>query len=127
MTISDAALTWAGVTIDCRDPMILAAFWGELLDAEITEDADLPGWRRLVSRSGQPGICLQPVPEPKVGKVRIHLDLVAHDLAAAIERVVSLGGSRTGERHEYPGAGVVEVMADPEGNEFCLVQLDQPG
>jgi predicted enzyme related to lactoylglutathione lyase len=58
---------------------------------------------------------------PQQGKTRIHLDVSVDDIEAGRAQVVSLGGSDTGERHDYD-AGVVVVMADPEGHEFCLVQ-----
>lgn len=68
-----------------------------------------------------PRLVFQPVPEPKVGKVRTHLDVSVDDIDKAIELVVRLGGRSTGERHDYD-EGVVVVMADPEDHEFCLVQ-----
>jgi predicted enzyme related to lactoylglutathione lyase len=61
------------------------------------------------------------VPEPKAGKVRIHLDVTVDDVEEAIELVTRLGGQTTGERHDYE-EGAVVVTADPEGHEFCLVQ-----
>jgi hypothetical protein len=70
---------------------------------------------------GGPALNFQPVPEPKQGKTRIRLDLRTDDVAAAIERVEELGGSDLDERHEY-AEGTVVVMADPAGNEFCLVR-----
>jgi predicted enzyme related to lactoylglutathione lyase len=98
----------------------VSAFWAALFDAELREP--LPGWRRLGPLTeGAPALNFQPVPEPKRGKTRIHLDLRVDDLAAAVARVEELGGSDLGERHEYAEGSVV-VMADPEGNEFCLVQ-----
>ena len=69
---------------------------------------------------GGPVVNFQPVPEPKAGKARVHLDLWTDDLHGAIAFVESLGGSDTGELHRYD-TGTVVVMADPEGNEFCLV------
>jgi predicted enzyme related to lactoylglutathione lyase len=72
--------------------------------------------------SGGPVINIQPVPEEKVGKARVHLDLWVDDLAAAIARVEELGGSHTGEVHSEP-EGIDAVMTDPEGTEFCLVAL----
>lgn len=62
----------------------------------------------------------QPVPEPKQGKSRVHLDLLTDDLHGAVAQVVTLGGSDTGERHSYE-EGIVAVLADPEGTEFCVV------
>jgi len=72
--------------------------------------------------SGGPVINFQPVRERKVGKTRIHLDLWTDDLDAAVALVEHLGGRQVGEMGEDP-EGVGVVMADPEGNEFCLVAL----
>ena len=63
---------------------------------------------------------VQPVPEHKAGKTRIHLDFWVDDLDAAIRLVENLGGAPTGETHAYE-EGTVVVMSDIEGNEFCLV------
>jgi predicted enzyme related to lactoylglutathione lyase len=61
------------------------------------------------------------VPEPKIGKVRVHLDIQVDDIGTAREQIESLGGRWSGERHDYD-EGVVMGMQDPEGHEFCLVQ-----
>lgn len=111
---------WSGLTIDCGDPPKLAEFWGALLGLDA--EPGLPGWVQLVPRDvNQPRINFQPVPEPKRGKTRIHLDVTVDDVHAGVDRVVSLGGRDTGERHEYV-EGTVVVLEDPEGNEFCIVQ-----
>jgi hypothetical protein len=110
----------SGITIDCIDPEVLAGFWSALLDRQVT--VPLPGWLRLGARGGaEPVINFQPVPEPKQGKARTHLDLVVADVDEGAAAVIRLGGRSTGERHDY-AEGVVLVMADPEGNEFCLTQ-----
>jgi predicted enzyme related to lactoylglutathione lyase len=110
----------SAVTIDCVDPQRVARFWSALLGREPGPSQD--GWVYLGHRGDpQPRLVFQPVPEPKAGKVRIHLDVTVEDVDAAIELVTSLGGRNTGERHDYD-EGVVVVMADPEGHEFCLVQ-----
>lgn len=111
---------WSGLTVDCADPVRLAAFWGALLDRD--PEPGLPGWVQLASRHDhEPRINFQPVPEPKRGKVRIHLDVTVDDVDSAIELVLDLGGRETGERYEYP-EGTVVILNDPEGNEFCIVQ-----
>ena len=110
----------SGITVDCVDPGRLSVFWGALLGRG--EVASLPGWRQIGARGdAEPRINFQPVPEPKRGKARLHLDLTVDDMAEAIRTVMSLGGRCLDQRHEYD-EGVVVVMADPEGNEFCLVQ-----
>jgi predicted enzyme related to lactoylglutathione lyase len=63
--------------------------------------------------------------QPAAGKVRIHLDVTVEDIEESTAAVVALGGRATGERHDYD-EGVVIVMADPEGHEFCLVQYFGP-
>jgi Glyoxalase-like domain len=110
----------SAITIDCLDPARLAAFWGSLLGR--AEAPSLPGWRQLGDRGdAAPRINFQPVPEPKQGKTRVHLDVTVDDIGEGIRSVLGLGGRETGARHDYD-EGVVVVMADPEGNEFCLVQ-----
>lgn len=108
------------VTIDCVDPQRLASFWATLL--EMAPDPDpLPGWVVIRGDGGITRVNFQPVPEPKQGKVRLHLDVSVDDIDRGIAEVLGLGGAGTGERHDY-AEGVVVVMTDPEGNEFCLVQ-----
>jgi predicted enzyme related to lactoylglutathione lyase len=108
------------VTIDCHDPERLAQFWSSLLGRGTS--VPLPGWIRLDGASDAEAVInFQPVPEPKRDKARIHLDITVDAIGAAIRRVEELGGAGTGQRHHYV-EGVVAVMADPEGNEFCLVQ-----
>lgn len=111
---------WSGITIDCADPASLATFWEQLLGLPRT--APLPGWVRLGELGGEtPVINFQPVPEPKVGKTRIHLDIRVADIETAVAEVIQLGGRSLNRRYDYD-EGVVLTMADPEGNEFCLVQ-----
>lgn len=115
---------WLGLTIDCADPARLSSFWGALLElAPTTEHGDDPGWASLGTRSGdQPRLTFQRVPEAKTSKVRLHLDVEVDDIVVARAEVERLGGSWSGDRHDYD-EGVVLVMLDTEGNEFCLVQF----
>lgn len=121
------------VVFDCRHPASLARFWAEVLDGyEVApyDEAELERLRGkgifdteddpmvLVERPGGPGprYLFQLVPESKVVKNRLHLDLRADDLAAELRRLVGLGASVL---HEQAGW---TVLADPEGNEFDLVR-----
>ena len=110
--------------MDCRDPAVVGRFWATLLGAELRVPLD--GWLRLGPlTAGGPALTFQPVPEPKVGKARLHLDVATDDLERAVETVHRLGGGGPHDRHDYD-EGTVLLMADPEGNEFCLVQHTVP-
>ena len=114
---------WYGVTVDCADPDRLAAFWGALLGRAPSDEMEGEGWATVGSRDDvQPRLTFQRVPEPRVGKVRLRLDVQVDDITAGVAEVERLGGRSTGERHDYD-EGVVVVVTDPEGHEFCLVQL----
>jgi predicted enzyme related to lactoylglutathione lyase len=111
---------WSGVTIDCLDPARVARFFSALLGREPGPAQE--GWYYLGERGDpQPRLVFQPVREPPIGKVRIHLDITVDDIDTGMREVIALGGRSTGERHDYD-EGVVIVMADPEDHEFCLVQ-----
>jgi catechol 2,3-dioxygenase-like lactoylglutathione lyase family enzyme len=113
------ALTAHMVTIDCADPKSLSGFWSEALG--YVQVADLGGYLILRPADGSPGgltVSLQEVPEPRVGKNRVHLDLEASDRLAEVARLVELGATRVRE-HTYSGYAWT-VLEDPEGNVFCV-------
>ncbi|MQA88229.1 MAG: VOC family protein [Streptosporangiales bacterium] len=110
------ALNVGMVTIDCENPQRLAEFWSQALDMQVLGDY---GEFVFLGREGSPiNIGLQKVPEPRVGKNRVHLDLGGEPRGAAAERMVGLGATIQGE-HSVPGL-VWIVLSDPEGNEFCI-------
>jgi catechol 2,3-dioxygenase-like lactoylglutathione lyase family enzyme len=112
------------VVIDCADPERLARFWADLLGLRVR-----PRESRYVALTrppaGTPELVFQPVPEPKTGKVRVHLDIGVHDLDAARRRAIELGASDADDLDDEDDASLV-VLRDPEGNEFCLI-LREPG
>ena len=110
-----------GIVMDCADPEALAAFWMGMFAVEIDSvENDPPRYIDLTTREGLPLIRFQRVPEPKVVKNRLHLDIEVADLDVAIARVESLGGSGVrGKEQEF--GWDYRVMADLEGNEFCLI------
>ena len=106
------------VSVDCASgaAATLAGFWAAALGGEVDEDAtgdkaflEAPGW-------GGPNLWFTAVPEPKIAKNRVHLDLRAPDgdVAAEVARLETLGASVMRE-----GSDLV-VMLDPAGNEFCV-------
>jgi len=109
------------VVIDCLDPEPLAAFWGELLGVWVKHRSD--EWVSLhAAAPGHPRVAFQRVPEAKVGKNRMHLDVWVPDVEAATVEAEALGARRLGPFvHESPEP--FQVLADPAGNEFCLVHL----
>ncbi|WP_448060791.1 VOC family protein [Cellulomonas hominis] len=105
------------VVIDCAEPAVLAAFWAQVLGGEPVERDDAwwyilpPGWSQL---------SFQKVPEPKSVKNRVHIDVRVDDIERATVRAEALGARRVGDVHRS-GAGAFQVLADPEGNEWCVV------
>jgi predicted enzyme related to lactoylglutathione lyase len=112
------------VVFDAADPAALARFWAAALEWPITyEDADQVSVSPPAGdpdRAGQVPLDFVPVTDPKVGKNRLHLDLPAVDREAAVARLEDLGARRV-DIGQGPEVTWV-VMADPEGNELCVVQ-----
>jgi predicted enzyme related to lactoylglutathione lyase len=109
------------IVVDCHDPKRLATFWSALLGIGIRgEIREANKWfvALLPLYVDGPYIAFQQVPEGKVVKNRTHLDLRVPELDTAAKRVVGLGGHQLAA-HDERGRQW-RVMADPEGNEFCL-------
>ena len=103
------------VCIDAADPPALARFWSELLGWEITDDDD-----EEVALEGDGSVLLLlKVPDTKVVKNRLHLDLRPDDQAAEVARAEALGARRVDIGQ---GDQTWVVLADPEGNEFCILR-----
>ena len=109
------------IMIDCNDLEAMTTFWKEALGLEEKVGYPQYVWLGRISEKG-PSLAFQKVPEPRQGKNRIHLDLASADPEAFAERVIALGGSRV-EDHEHSGFHW-SVLADPEGNVFCLTKAD---
>jgi predicted enzyme related to lactoylglutathione lyase len=108
---------WEQVVVDAEDPARLGRWWAEALDYQIVHEApDEVEIRR--SPEELPGLLFVPVPEPKTVKNRLHIDLRPDDQEAEVERLVDMGA-----RHVDIGQSDVGwvVLADPEGNEFCVL------
>ena len=109
------------IVIDCNDPQLVAEFWSAVLDWPLqkTETGDL--WLSATGDfTARPFIVFEPVEEIKTIKDRIHIDVspTGCDQAEELERLLSLGAVRVDiGQGETPWV----VLADPEGNEFCLL------
>ena len=106
------------ITLDCDDLETLAAFWSAALHYHRSLP-DPDGYVVLEPSDGN-GITLnlQRVPEPKLTKNRMHLDLLVEDVDTEVQRLLTLGAHRL-EDHTAYGTHW-SVLADPEGNEFCV-------
>jgi predicted enzyme related to lactoylglutathione lyase len=107
------------VMIDALDPDALARFWCELLGVEVARRVDDGRFVFLSPAEGVPAFGIQRVPEPKEAKNRVHVDLAVDDLDETTHWIRGHGGSRVAD-HRL-GDLHWRVMADPEGNEFCIV------
>jgi predicted enzyme related to lactoylglutathione lyase len=110
---------WYTVVIDAADPARLARWWAEVLDYRLLYEASD---EVVIGRDENtyPGLVFVPVPEPKAGKNRLHIDLNPDDREAEVERLVNMGARRVdvGQGDEVTWV----VLADPEGNEFCVLR-----
>jgi hypothetical protein len=127
------------ISLDCHDPDLLAEFWAAVLDWVVIhhepglveigppgrDDADLLD----AVRSGpvSPTLFLAQVPEDKVAKNRVHFDVSPVDRSQEdeVQRILALGATRAdiGQTGEESWT----VLADPEGNEFCVLRSLAPG
>jgi predicted enzyme related to lactoylglutathione lyase len=116
------ASRWYSVVVDASDPARLARWWAEVLDYRIFfETAD----EVVIARDEQtyPGLVFVPVPEQKAGKNRLHIDLNPDDQDAEVERLIDMGARRVDVGQGEKATWV--VLADPEGNEFCVLRARQ--
>jgi len=127
------ALRWYSVVVDCRDVAAQARWWADALGWQPAYEADdevvlVPGYvtpelrAELSWERTPPGLVFVPVPEGKTVKNRLHIDLAPHtddDREAEIARLLDMGATRV----DIGQSLVVswDVLADPEGNEFCVL------
>jgi len=122
----------ASVTFDCADALTLGRFWsaalGRPLDPKASSDfatigfsgrRDEVGWAPAERADDQTWMFVK-VPEAKTAKNRMHLDLMAADPEAEVARLVAVGATRVADMDEFGYTWT--VMADPEGNEFCVAK-----
>ncbi|MFJ5079559.1 VOC family protein [Streptomyces sp. NPDC088553] len=123
--MADSPMQINALIVDATDPERLAAFWSELLGRPVVGRMGPYVW---LQRDKGLGFGFQRTGEPKSGKNRMHFDITSPNPTAEQQRVEELGGRRL---EEYAVGGFL-VMADPEGNEFCIIpegpfELDDEG
>ncbi|WP_458249239.1 VOC family protein [Streptomyces sp. MAI_2237] len=112
--MADTPLRINALIVDAADPERLAAFWSELLGRPVVGRTGPYVWLR---RDADLGLGFQRTTAPKAGKNRMHFDVTSPDPAAERQRIERLGGRSL---EQYAEGGFL-VMADPEGNEFCVI------
>ena len=111
---------WEQIVVDAEDPARLARWWAEALGYQIVHEApDEVEIRRHPDE--MPGLLFTPVPEAKTVKNRLHIDVnpVGCDQEQEVARLLGLGARRIDIGQ---GEQTWVVLADPEGNEFCVLQ-----
>jgi catechol 2,3-dioxygenase-like lactoylglutathione lyase family enzyme len=116
-------------SVDCRDACALSRFWEQVLGfAEDPDDPNEPGDEEcmIASADGRQRLLFIEVPEAKQGKNRLHLDLVpaAGTRDEELARLLALGARGVADLRRPDGSGWV-VLADPEGNEFCILRGEE--
>lgn len=119
-------LAMHNISFDCADAYGLAQFWSTVTGfQEDPEDPNFPEdpEAALISTDGGPNLVFQNVPEPKSVKNRVHICFTPTDRLRdeAVDWLLGLGATQLEDHRRPDGTGWV-VMADPEGNEFCVLR-----
>jgi predicted enzyme related to lactoylglutathione lyase len=114
------------IAFDCSDATELARFWAAVMGWDVSPDstADLAAAGGPNRAPDAPPMLFNRVPEEKIAKNRVHIDLETDDLPAETRRLLGLGARFIHEKLEYETRWT--TFADPEGNEFCVVQKAEP-
>ena len=116
------SLEWEQTIIDARDPLALGRWWREALGWVVVND-DPEEFEIRPAANRLPGLLFANVPETKQIKNRLHLDFRPDDRDAEVERLLGLGATRVDVGQ---GEQSWTVLADPEGNEFCVLRSRNP-
>ena len=120
------ALMISHTSVDARNAYAQSVWWAKVLDMhDDPDDPNEPGHEEcmIISADGQTRILFIEVPESKQVKNRLHFDLRPSDTdrEQEIARVLALGATQIADRRQPDGTGWV-TLADPEGNEFCVLR-----
>ena len=115
------------ITIDCHNPAALAQFWAQALGSKMDENpTDIEAYieKRLEASNsdGYPDLLFIKTPDQKSVKNRMHLDLRPENQMEEVERLEKLGAKRIEIGQSSYSETTWIVMADPEGNEFCVLK-----
>ena len=111
------SLAWEQVVVDAAQPAALGRWWANALGWVVTFEAD-DEYEIRSAPDRLPGLVFVPVGDSKVTKNRLHLDFRPDDQTAEVDRLLALGAHRVDVGQ---GEQRWDVLADPEGNEFCVL------
>ncbi len=118
VALAAVGLEWEQTVVDARDPVGLGRWWAGALGWVIVNDAS-DEFEIRPERDRLPGLIFEPVDDEKRGKNRLHLDFRPDDQDFEVRRLLQLGASRVDVGQ---GDASWVVLADPEGNEFCVLR-----
>lgn len=117
------------ITIDSKDTAAISKFWEAVLGWKVTyldeTGAMIENPDKMVDGAKFPQILFYKNPDQKTVKNRMHFDLQPDDQAAEVSRIEALGGKRIEIGQSADPATTWVVMADPEGNEFCVLKSQE--
>ncbi|NUO58599.1 MAG: VOC family protein, partial [Hamadaea sp.] len=112
------------VAFDCADPYALAQFWAEVMRVRLDPEHQPDDPETSIQPPEGPALFFQRVPEPKTIKNRVHICLTPEiPRDEEVERVLGLGATFVADHRRPDGLGWA-VLADPEGNEFCVLRSE---
>jgi hypothetical protein len=114
------ALTLEHIVFDAGNALTLAQFWATVLEQDVDPDASpyFATIGRTGPTGGRPVFMFIQVPEPKVGKNRLHVDLISADRGNDVKRAVAAGATHVGDFDEFGTRW--STLADVEGNVFDI-------
>jgi hypothetical protein len=115
------------IVVDCRDASSQANWWAEVLGHQVSE-RNPDEYEVSEPSSGRTPLYFMNVPEPKTAKDRLHIDVTVDEpLADGVARLVAMGATVLDMRQDpdtFANPDTWAVMQDPEGNEFCVFNVD---
>ena len=114
------------LTVDCKNPRLLAEFWAKVLGWRVTHESGDESYIEKTFNSealpDYPDILFLRTPDEKVIKNRLHIDLRPKNQDEEVNRVLNLGAKKIEIGQSEDSSTTWVVLADPEGNEFCILR-----
>ncbi len=114
------------LTVDCKNPKLLAEFWAKVLGWKVTHESDDESYIEKTLNGetlpDYPDILFLRTPDEKVTKNRLHLDLRPKNQDEEVSRILALGAKKIEIGQSTYSSTTWVVMADPEENEFCILK-----